>query len=288
VKRREFEYLNLARFVGAFWVLLFHANIHFGSLDSLSLINPILNQGVLGMTLFFVLSGFVLSHRYSSFELQGSVRDFYAARVVRLYPVYIFMALITLPTLVTSGESFVLYEKVPIIWLISMVIIGFLAVQAWAPALFSAWNFGGSWSLSVEAFFYSLFPVLRPKIGSLSNQAVLLTVFASLGVMAVIVVLMFLQLGERSQSSIFYVLPIFRIPEFILGISIFVLCVERQLHLRPLYIASIASFAVLIALIYWRNLPGLIEYGFLVCITRSYGVCVFTTGASLRRRIKDF
>ena len=91
MKRREFEYLILARFIGAFWVLLFHANIHFGVLSILHVINPIINQGVLGMTLFFVLSGFVLSHRYKKFEAPGSLRDFYVARIVRLYPVYFFI-----------------------------------------------------------------------------------------------------------------------------------------------------------------------------------------------------
>jgi peptidoglycan/LPS O-acetylase OafA/YrhL len=39
--------------------------------------------------------------------------------------------------------------------------------QAWIPKAAVAWN-GPAWSLSVEAFFYLLFPFILPKLESMS------------------------------------------------------------------------------------------------------------------------
>lgn len=264
--RKEFEYLNLARFVGAFWVLLFHANIHFGSLSYLSLVNPLIDQGVLGMTLFFVLSGFVLSYRYVHFEHNGSMRDFYAARVMRLYPVYIFMAIVTLPTLVASGAEFTVYEKLPVLWFAVMIFLAVFALQAWVPAVFPVWNFGGSWSLSVEAFFYSLFPILRPGIARLTSGSILRLIASCVVVMALILLMLMSQLGDRSQAISYYVLPIFRLPEFILGMAIFILCVERREFVEALSRISVWMLGAMLILVYLVDIPGNIDFGFLFAL----------------------
>ena len=145
------------------------ANIHFGELSALYVINPILNQGVLGMTVFFVLSGFVLSMRYTSFDELGSQRVFYIARIIRLYPVYLLMGIITFPTIFLSANDYTYFQTHPLLWTATLVLVFIVALQAWAPALFSVWNFGGSWSLSVEAFFYSTFPKLRQYLARLSD-----------------------------------------------------------------------------------------------------------------------
>jgi peptidoglycan/LPS O-acetylase OafA/YrhL len=39
-----------------------------------------------GVTFFFVLSGFILSYTYANFDWKNNYRDFFAARIARLYP----------------------------------------------------------------------------------------------------------------------------------------------------------------------------------------------------------
>ncbi|MEM6812486.1 MAG: acyltransferase [Pseudomonadota bacterium] len=264
--KREYEYLNLARFLAALWVLLFHANIHFGQLEPLSFINPILNEGVLGMTVFFILSGFVLAMCYSSFKEKGTAQSFYLARVIRLYPVYLVMGVVTFPTIFMTAEGYLFYEYYTVIWIAMIIGIFLLAIQAWAPALFSVWNFGGSWSLSVEAFFYATFPKLRDYLTKLSKENLIIIIFACIIIMFTILSLLIAQEGENSQQVIFYVLPVFRYPEFILGAVVFILCVERKSYRELLTKLSIPAFIIGLILIYTIELPGYLDFGFLFAL----------------------
>lgn len=103
-----FPIINLLRFIAAFWVLIFHARVHFGYIPFLSSLMPIIQQGVLAMSMFFILSGFILSYRYSDFKENGSWAAFYQARIARLYPVYLFMGFLTIWTLSTDKAEFVM------------------------------------------------------------------------------------------------------------------------------------------------------------------------------------
>ncbi len=111
-----------------------------------------------GMTLFFVLSGFVLWLNYAaSFQtkpLSGALREFAVARFARLYPMYAVVVLGIVGYLMVSRG-------------VDLRSLGFILTmtQAWFPAL------GGTmmvavvaslqhlWSISVELFFYLLFPL---------------------------------------------------------------------------------------------------------------------------------
>ena len=61
-----------------------HPNtIHFGSIDELNCIQPVINQGTLTMGLFFICRGFILSYRYSTFSKPDDMPNSFAARVAR-------------------------------------------------------------------------------------------------------------------------------------------------------------------------------------------------------------
>jgi len=179
VDKQQYEVINLLRFVAAAWVLIFHAQIHFGKIDALYYLQPMIQQGVLAMSVFFILSGFILSYRYTRFTETGSFKRFYIARLARLYPVYLFTGLATIWTLHDRIEDFPLANHGTIglaVWTLGVIVLFLFALQAWFPSLFGVWNFGGSWSLSVEAFFYTLFPALRSRISNLENSSLWLVV----------------------------------------------------------------------------------------------------------------
>ena len=81
--------LDLLRFIAAFAVLLFHysfrgyAKDHYTVMPYLS-IAPVTKYGYLGVSLFFLISGFVILMTASS----GSTRHFVISRLVRLYPAF--------------------------------------------------------------------------------------------------------------------------------------------------------------------------------------------------------
>ncbi|MBU6172701.1 MAG: acyltransferase [Planctomycetes bacterium] len=266
IPRREFFAINGLRFFAATWVLLFHASIHFGHLSTASLIQPILNQGVLAMTLFFMLSGFILSYRYACFASRESVHEYISARIGRLYPVYLFMGLTTIWRIGEGAGRFVIIEEYGYLGAVPFAMFAiFLFVfglQAWFPNLFGIWNFGGSWSLSVEAFFYSLFPKLRQTIRRLNDRSLRMVTYAlPLTIGLISVGLLVSETRATDNSKMFYVLPIFRLPEFLLGMCGYALFVERKLDQHILAWLSAMAIPVLVVGVYWRDLPGLVEWG---------------------------
>ena len=142
--------LTSVRFFAAFCIVISHTSAVTGfPFEWMSRV--LLIQGV---SLFFVLSGFILSVRYSN--AGGSTPPgFYVSRFSRIYPAYLLAAL-------TAGvaEWFIYRDGLfqnRSIW------FGFLAeimlLQAWFPNVFPL-N-GVDWSISTEAFFYLCFPYVR-------------------------------------------------------------------------------------------------------------------------------
>jgi peptidoglycan/LPS O-acetylase OafA/YrhL len=121
--------------------------------------------GPVGVDLFFILSGFILSHNYLSSFLKwpkgAAYRKFLVARFARIYPVHLAtllcLALIILG-LVHSGRAFN-----PASYTVKQFLFNLVLVQAWPGVARISWNYP-SWSISAEAFAYVLFPVCAPIV----------------------------------------------------------------------------------------------------------------------------
>lgn len=213
----EVRPLTSLRFVAAFYVFVFHIHIRWpvasGAIDNL------LSAGAIGMSLFFMLSGFILAHRHQSGELD--VRDYLTNRFARIYPVYALTAILTLPWILggTVGERS-LVENVLTAAL--LVFADTFLIQAWFPQMFAYWNNGGSWSISVEAFFYVMFPAIFPVLfRRTAQQVVAVALAAYLVSVAIGAVAIVFKPRPDYLLPIFYAMPIFRFPEFVLGICVF-------------------------------------------------------------------
>jgi len=108
--------------------------------------------GSLGVRIFFVLSGFIITHlllRESSREGSISLRAFYIRRIFRIIPpVIVFMSLV--------GVGMALgYLQVPIKQFIMALV--FLGNYVGAS---SGWTIGHLWSLAVEEQFYLFWPMV--------------------------------------------------------------------------------------------------------------------------------
>lgn len=151
-------------------------------------------SGYVGVGFFFVLSGFVLALNYrGGVSTKEERRDFWFKRFARIYPTHLLTFLICLPL----GFP---WHAVPSLFLI----------QSWIPN--SGIFFGGnvpSWSISNEAFFYALFPLL---LGLRWNA--LVPWGAGLFVVAV------LWPAGWPNHWLFYVFPPARLFEFTLGMAL--------------------------------------------------------------------
>ncbi|AWB47479.1 hypothetical protein HYN69_02215 [Gemmobacter aquarius] len=263
-----FPYINLVRFAAAFWVLIFHAQLHFGDIAALGVVGPIIGQGVLAMSLFFMLSGFILSYRYLEFTEVGSWRAFYKARLRKLYPVYFFMGVVTIATLASPPEGLALVGGWGYyVWLLFVIFLFVFCLQAWFPVYFDVWNFGGSWSLSAEAFFYLLFPSLRNALGAAEDRILVRVIYGAPVVVLALYAVLIACLGSAVSPLVFYMLPIFRMPEFILGIAGYCYFVERKAGLGNFRIVCVLCLIAGVYFVYRiGDLPGGTEYGALFVV----------------------
>jgi peptidoglycan/LPS O-acetylase OafA/YrhL len=79
--------LELARGIAALWVVIFHLRSYFG--DPTSVVHLVAEFGYLGVPMFFVISGYVITHSAEANRRRGgSPREFLKNRFRRIYPAF--------------------------------------------------------------------------------------------------------------------------------------------------------------------------------------------------------
>ena len=156
---RTLDALTGLRFVAALHVVLFH----FASPSLVSapqVLRDWVGAGYAAVGVFFVLSGFVLAWNYLDVDgrMEAPPRAFWAARVARVYPVYVLAFILSAPTTIAVSVGAngwkLATAKLTVCGLSALALL-----QAWVPRLALYWNPPG-WSVAVEASFYGLFPWL--------------------------------------------------------------------------------------------------------------------------------
>lgn len=235
--KNEVSSLTSFRFVTAFVVFLFHCKIHFGYNFGVKLIDKFLNNGAVFMTGFFVLSGYIMCYVYlnNDFRKKSEIFNFYLKRFARIYPIYfvatiVYFIFVTPKTPYSGGD-----------W-IRIVVNDLFAVQAFFPNMFQLGINGGTWSISVEAFFYFLFPLIlilfskKPRILFLTGMAISLIITVNI-------------IGEsystRNNIKTYYSNPIMRVNEFMIGISFYLLSLKGAFNKMPKILKS-SSFVFLL------------------------------------------
>jgi len=151
VKTHEIRPLTSLRFIAALMVFLHHfyapayqlafqRNATFGE--------AIIIEGHIGVTIFFVLSGFLITLRYflESEPRSWTFREYIFRRIARIWPLYYFLLIITL----LLAHQPLLSSESLIYWSLSQ---GFF-MNYWSGGVPTAW------SLTVEEAFYLLAPLI--------------------------------------------------------------------------------------------------------------------------------
>lgn len=146
--------LTSLRFLAAMLVVVQHGYGEFETLRTIFIGFPV-NGGV---SFFFVLSGFILAYAHPRLPSLSSAVDFWVKRFARIWPVHI-AALIVLVISIgvgAPGGSFVTPAALA---------SNLLLQQAWFNDTRYVFSFNSvAWSISVEAFFYAMFPLLIYRI----------------------------------------------------------------------------------------------------------------------------
>lgn len=240
---QRLDALTSLRFFLAIGVVFFH--FHLGWVYDDMRVTGLFERGRLGVDVFFVLSGFILTHVYS--EPTGvrpvGYLGFLSARVARVFPVHLLALFFVLAMVLAAewlGQDYRRHQ---------FTVAGFFQtlflVQAWLPTnKLNEWN-GPSWSLSAEWFVYLLFPVFAWGVLRLKDRPLVLIALAAA---------LFIALDVLYQAIAGKILPhaeenlgILRIiPEFLAGMGLYHL--GRRLSPSRLVARVCALLAVVVFL----------------------------------------
>lgn len=184
-------------------------------------VRTFLAAGYNGVTLFFVLSGFVLAWNYADRLARPSVRglwSFAVARVARIYPLYL------VALLWAAAPALVTHTLPEHSWL------HVVALQTWHPDVFFAYALNGpGWSIGVEFFLYACFPLVLLAVLPLRRHPGLLVAVAVLAVLVVLAAAWWFTATGRgalapadpaSAHRWLYRNPATRLGDFVVGVSL--------------------------------------------------------------------
>ncbi len=177
-ERPRLPALTSIRFLAALWVALFHMQAMQAFFFRSNAIQRLASIGYAGVSFFFVLSGFILVYTYSG--RATTLRNFWQARFARIYPALAFSLLVTAPGFFYCCVHMRAHDPKLIVpewsWaanhLTLSIILCLTLLESWIPQTALAWNMP-AWSLSVEAFFYFMFPFLLPRLSRLNRRQLL-------------------------------------------------------------------------------------------------------------------
>jgi peptidoglycan/LPS O-acetylase OafA/YrhL len=285
--RPRLRALTSLRFFAAFHVVIFHfqaMQIFFGP----AWFQKLSSIGYVGVTFFFVLSGFILVYTYAGRPV--ILKDFWRARFARIYPAYAFSLLVTAPffffAVLTMNIPFFAWAKAHL-KLASVLVLSLL--QAWVPQAALTWN-AVAWSLSVEAFFYVLFPfLLLFLIRRAPPQLFLIAVASWLSSLAlscfyVLVNPDRLSVVNADVLGAFWLNalkfnPLARLPEFLLGMACGFLFLRSRKDSKlalPLVLVGIAALALV------AYFSGVIPYAILHTALLAPAFAAIVYGFALR------
>jgi peptidoglycan/LPS O-acetylase OafA/YrhL len=287
---RQLHALTSLRYFAAMMVVLFHYK---GPLfiDNGWQTPRLIEIGYVGVTFFFVLSGFILAYTYAQtdFSQRANRVRYFQARVARIYPVYVVSLVISLPFFVAE---FVRHGRPELeVYELLSPVLAPLALHAWLPGAACALNCP-SWSISNEFFFYAILPIV---LGSMLkwHWRWVVAVVAGLCLAGAAANAVWVQFGggslsgpdaEQSAAVVLVkqfvkMFPPLRMFEFLLGIMVYAFW---RRHRERLSTPLVALAALAAAAVMFANLEGIPEPLLHNGITALVWVPIILAGAQLR------
>ena len=168
-----------------------------------------------GVSFFFILSGFVLTYVHPRIDGGMEFARFWVARLARIWPLHIFTLVVVL-IVQPFGRN-------PFKHFFSEFFLNLFLLQSWAPIRRVAMSFNFvSWSISVELFFYLVFPFLLPLVFRMPGKtflgAVALYVLVACG--GAVLGLPDIKNPGMPSYDAFLFCPVLHLYQFVLGMAV--------------------------------------------------------------------
>lgn len=167
-------------------------------------------EGFVGVSFFFVLSGFIIAYNYQRKLVEKKVtrREFWVARFARIYPLHIATLLLSL---LTGGYLLTMNWDTVLIFCSQLFLL-----HPFVPEMEYFFSFNSpSWSLGCEQLFYLLFPFIALWFSNTRR------LFLALVAVGILVAWGMYFTAEEQIRAYWYVNPLTRLPDFGVGILLF-------------------------------------------------------------------
>lgn len=143
--------ITFSRFIIAILIVIYHYGLNIYPYNN-SVTYFIVKNANVGPSYFYLLSGFVMMIAYGN-KSDLNFLNYIKNRFARIYPVYLLSLLLIVIHYLFSGQ---MHDY-------NGLFLNVFLVQSWIPGKAISFHAPG-WSISVEFFFYFLFPILLSKI----------------------------------------------------------------------------------------------------------------------------
>ncbi|MCU0429556.1 MAG: acyltransferase [Cytophagaceae bacterium] len=203
--------LTFTRFLAAISIVIIHFGLFTWPFNTEALA-PIFNKALAAVSYFFVLSGFILvisSSKDGQLAENIPVGKFWINRIARIAPIYL------CSICVYFVFHFHYNSDIPLKWQIQPFIYTLFFLQAWKYPVAMDINYP-AWSISVEMFFYALFPFIYKYVRTLRTRNILFLAGFSWLVNAFLLRTMVVY--EAPHNLAFY-FPPFHLATFLSGVA---------------------------------------------------------------------
>ncbi len=203
------EHIQFLRAIAVILVFLYHLKV------------PYFYKGYLGVDIFFVISGYVITKqlltKYFS-ENKIDLKSFYINRLKRLFPALVVVCLSTYFLFQFFGPSSLTPTKQTIFSILGISNIYFLIRNKnYFDNIFDD-PLGHTWSLGLEEQTYLVYPLLLILVYHFLKKNSVFYIILTLGIFSFITYFLL----SKSNSNLVFYLPIFRFWEFAAGACIFI------------------------------------------------------------------
>lgn len=215
----------------------------------------------LGVSVFFVMSGFLMTYSYENAEFMtspGKCLSFSLGKIKKLYPLHL---ITMIASAVLSAAALASHGCRPgsIIKLCGEIVLNVTLLQSWVPdSRINVSLNGVAWYLSVALFLYFMFPWIKKAIerNSLIRLCIISICILAAEISACILLIGIVGSGSPIYIWFMYCFPVFRLGDFFTGCvlkRIFCECSVKNIGMARATIYEVLAAAITVLALIWLH-----------------------------------
>ena len=235
---KRLDQLTFTRFIALLMVLFYHGagGVYLRSIDVFPL-SSLLHAAPSAVSFLYVLSGFVMVLVYYRPTQKFDIRSYWTARLLRIYPLYIISFLMV---------CYYYYDAILRIKP-QKILANIFVLQAWIPKYAQSFNYA-SWSMTVEFFFYAIFPFFILWSYRQSTKKLISVSLVLWSASQLISYILWIGYFPEKESFIVY-FPLFHLNSFIVGVvgGIWFMRTGQSQEIKPAINSLVLATGILLA-----------------------------------------